>query len=188
MHPCFVYAAHEPFSPAELSAARLDGHLVELGDAYIPADAVETAALRAASMRSLLTDRMAATHLSAAWVHGALDAPPVHPTVQRAVAHRIRLPREPGVVYRDGCVAVRDLVLIGGVLVTCRARTIADLARQRVIDPDPPPQVDAALRRLCHDPGAVREAIVRLAQRTSIPGRPGALSLLRELERAATTT
>lgn len=188
MHALFVYAAHELFSPAELSAARLDGHLVELGDAYIPADAVETAALRAASMRALLTDRVAATHLSAAWVHGALDAPPARATVQRAVTRRIRLPRRPGVIYRDGCVASRDLVRIGGVLVTCRARTLADLARQRVTDADPPAELDAALRRLCDTPGAAREAIVRLAQRTSIPGRPGALSLLRQLEGAATTT
>ncbi len=188
MHPSFVYAPYDPFSPAELSAARLDGHLVELGDAYIPADAVETAALRAASMRALLGDRIAASHLSAAWVHGALDVPPVRPTVQRAVPHRIRVPHRPGVVYRDGCVPARDLVRIGGVLVTDRARTLGDLARQRVSARRPAPELDLALHRMCDDAGGVRDAIVRLAQQTSVPGRPGALRLLRELEREATTT
>ena len=38
----FLYFADDRLSAAELSAARLDGHLVELGEAYIPADAVET--------------------------------------------------------------------------------------------------------------------------------------------------
>ena len=48
----FLYFADERLSPAELSAARLDGHLVELGEAYIPADAVETRGLRAGSLRA----------------------------------------------------------------------------------------------------------------------------------------
>ena len=39
----FLYFPHDRLSPAELSAARLDGHVVELGEGYIPADAVETA-------------------------------------------------------------------------------------------------------------------------------------------------
>ena len=38
----FLYFADDRLSRAELSAACLDGDLVELGEAYIPADAVET--------------------------------------------------------------------------------------------------------------------------------------------------
>ena len=76
-------------SAAELSAARLDGHLVELGEGYIPADAVETTHLRAASLAVLLGATLAATHLSAAWVYGAIDAAPPRHTVQRAVPRRI---------------------------------------------------------------------------------------------------
>ena len=38
----FLYFADDRLSLAELSAAWLDGDLVELGEAYIPADAVET--------------------------------------------------------------------------------------------------------------------------------------------------
>ena len=43
----FLYQIDDRLSLAELTAARLDGHLVELGEAYIPADAVETLGLRA---------------------------------------------------------------------------------------------------------------------------------------------
>ncbi|UUT35391.1 hypothetical protein [Microbacterium elymi] len=46
----YLYFVGERLSQAELSAACLDGHLVELGDGYMPADAVETVALRAGSL------------------------------------------------------------------------------------------------------------------------------------------
>src|SRR5688572_32502849 len=97
----FLYFADDRLSLAELTAARLDGDVVELGDAYIPADAVETRGLRAGSLTALLGDTLAATHLSAAWVHGALPDPPARHTVQRAVARRRH--RLPGrhLVYRD---------------------------------------------------------------------------------------
>ena len=95
---------------AELSAACLDGDLVELGEAYIPADAVETQALRAGSLAALLGDTLAATHLTAAWIHGALpDA--------AGAPHRAARGRRAGstvvpdrqLVYRDLAVAVRRI-------------------------------------------------------------------------------
>jgi hypothetical protein len=46
----FLYFADDRLSSAELTAACLDGHLVSLGDAYMPADAVETRALGAGSL------------------------------------------------------------------------------------------------------------------------------------------
>lgn len=125
----FLYFADDRLSPAELSAARLDGHLVELGDAYIPADAVETAALRAGSLGETLGDTLAATHLSAAWIHGALPDPPVRHTVQRAVARRLHHVMGVRLIYRDTAVAPEDLQVVGGFLVTTPERTVADLAR-----------------------------------------------------------
>ena len=38
----FLYFAGDRLSLAELACARLDGDVVEIGDAYMPADAVET--------------------------------------------------------------------------------------------------------------------------------------------------
>ena len=83
----FLYFVDERLSLAELSAARLDGHLIEVDAAYMPADTVETPSARAASLGPLLRDLMAATHLSAAWVHGVISEPPSRHTVQRAEIH-----------------------------------------------------------------------------------------------------
>ncbi|MFT4231136.1 MAG: type IV toxin-antitoxin system AbiEi family antitoxin [Microbacterium sp.] len=185
--PRFVYFAHDRFSPAELSAARLDGHLVELGEGFVPADAVETPALRAASLAPLVDDRLAATHLSAAWVHGAVDEPPAQHAVQRAVGHRIRPVVDHRVVYRDVQLDARDVVRIGGVLVTTPVRTLADLARQSASGPDGA-QVAEAISRLAAHAGAAREGIARLAQQDAVPGKPHALELLRALERSAAKT
>jgi hypothetical protein len=182
MHARYLYFAHEGLSPAELSAARLDGHLVELGEGYMPADAVETPGLRAASLALLLGDRLAATHVSAAWVHGALDRPPARHTVQRAVSHRIHHVLDHRLAYRDASVEARDLVRIGGVLVTRWARTLADLVRLQV-GGDCSPEVRDAARSLARRPGAAREAIVCLAMQNAVVGKPDALALLRRWER-----
>lgn len=186
MHRRYLYFAHDRLSPAELSAARLDGHLVELGEGYIPADAVETPGLRAASLATILGDLLAATHVSAAWVHGALTVAPPRHTVQRAVAHRIRHVVDRRLVYRDARVEPRDLVRVGGVLVTRTARTLADLVRLHVCG-DASAEIEEAMIRLATPPAAPREAIVCLAQQDAVLGKPGALALLREWDRLRTT-
>jgi hypothetical protein len=172
----FLYFAGERLSPAELSAARLDGHLVELGEAYIPADAVETRELRAGSLRELLGDTLAATHLSAAWVHGALGEPPVRHTVQRAVPRRLHQVIGRRLVYRDLSVDPADLTTIGGVSVTVPVRTLADLSR--VTDAD---HVRAA--RLMADamPGLPARGIGWLQTHGALPNKRAALVFLRQL-------
>ena len=75
----FLYFADDRLSQAELTAACLDGDLVELGEAYIPADAVETTGLRAGSLSEVLGESLAATHLTAAWIHGAPSRAAVTP-------------------------------------------------------------------------------------------------------------
>jgi hypothetical protein len=175
MRSLFLYFADDRLSQAELSAARLDGDVVELGDAYIPADAVETSALRAGSLAQLLGDALAATHLSAAWIHGATHFPPARHTVQRAVPRRLRTEPEHQVVYRDLQVPADDLLLLGGVRVTSPARTLVDLART------PDHEHEAAARRLAAScPGALQAALDRL-ERGALPHKRRALGFLREL-------
>ena len=184
----FLYFVDDRLSLAELTAARLDGDVVELGDAYIPADAVETRALRAGSLTGILGENLAATHLTAAWVHGALPDPPAMHTVQRAVTRRLHRMPVRHLVYRDLSVDESDLEIIGGVRVTSKARTLADLCR--VAD-------DAHTRaaRLLADgsPQLVQEAVHRLEQGV-LPHKRAALALLRGLAAAgaaagpATTT
>lgn len=129
MHRAFLFFPGDRLSEAELCAARLDGHVVEVGCAYAPADTVETAALRAASLLPVVGTTLAASHLTAAWVHGAIGEPPVRHTVQRAVGRRAHALVDSRTHYRDVRVPDGDLLVIGGVLVTTPERTLADLAR-----------------------------------------------------------
>ncbi len=170
----FLYFAGDRLSPAELSAASLDGHLVELGEGYIPADAVETKALRAESLVMLLGDVLAATHLSAAWIHGALPFPPPRHTVQRAVARRLHHLIGRRFQYRDPYVRSEDLDRVGGVFVTTPARTLADLCRV----PDDPHRRAAHLMVVggIVEPGCAVDWLERSAP---VPHKRAALAILR---------
>lgn len=162
----FVYHADERLSEAELSAACLDGDVVALGEAYVPADVVETAALRAATLAGMLGTALAATHLSAAWVHGGLDTAPSRHCVQRAVPWRLHHVIGRRFVYRDGCIDPDDLLRVGGATVTTVARTVADLART------PGPLHDAALAEwAAREPAVLDAALAWLAERPQLPSR-----------------
>jgi len=174
----FLYFPSELLSRAELTAACLDGDLVGLGEGFVPADTIETAALRAASLRPLVGERMAATHRSAAWVHGFVDEAPSRHDLQRISAHRLHEPVDRRFVYRDPRIPDEDLVRLGGVPVTTPARTLADLARG----------TDERARSLldqCGEraPDAVHGAIAWLEARRRVPRRLAALALLQELVR-----
>ncbi len=169
-----MYYTDDRLSLSELCAARLDGHVVEVGDAYTPADTVETPALRAASMRDLLGPLLAATHLSAAWIHGALPEPPARHTVQRAVPHRIHYVIHRRLHYRDLQIERADLVRIGGVVVSSPVRTVADIAR---LD-------DAEHRRalegfVAQDPLLAHAALRWLEGAGRMPNKISAIELLR---------
>lgn len=125
----FLLIPDAVLSAAELSAARLDGDVVEVDDAYMPADAAETVQLRAASLRPLLHRSLAATHMAAAWVHGAAARAPVRLPVQRAVARRLTHVIHRRLEYRDPVLPHDDLVIVAGVHVTTPVRTLADLLR-----------------------------------------------------------
>ncbi|GAA1988852.1 type IV toxin-antitoxin system AbiEi family antitoxin [Microbacterium pumilum] len=170
----FLYFVDDRLSQAELSAACLDGDLVGLGDAYIPADAVETSALRAGSLAGILGDTLAATHLTAAWIHGVLPAQPPRHTVQRAVARRLHRIPDRRLVYRDLSVDPADLVRIGGVWVTTPARTLADLSRV-----DDPEHARAVVLFGVNDPGSVDRAIEWLTAHPRLPHKRAGLRVLR---------
>jgi len=129
----FLFHAGDRLSGAELCAARLDGDVVEIGEAYMPADAVETRELRAGSLRRIAGDQLAMTHESAAWVHGVLDQPPARHSVQRCVDTRINSVIDGRLRYRDPRLPRSDTDYISGVAVTTLTRTVVDLIRDRVI-------------------------------------------------------
>ena len=128
MHPAFLYLPGGRLAIPELSAARLDGHLIELGEGYIPADLVEGPSARAAAVASLIPTDTAASGPTAAWIHGAGDASPARHHVRRAVQRRIRPDLPPRVILHDTAVPVSELIWIGGVPVMTPLRTMVDLA------------------------------------------------------------
>ncbi|MBS1907155.1 MAG: SAM-dependent methyltransferase, partial [Actinobacteria bacterium] len=94
MRGAFLHLPGDRLSLPELTAARLDGDVVELGEAYAPADLVETPALRAAALAPLVQGMQNAAFagMSAAWIHGAGDAPPELHELQSATGRRLRAP------------------------------------------------------------------------------------------------
>ncbi len=128
MHPALLYLPGDRLSQPELSAARLDGHVVEVGEGYIPADVVESPQARAAGLSGLIGPGFAASGPSAAWIHGAGDRPPVRHHAHRAVARRLRAPQSARLVFHDSALGDHEIVHIGGIAVATPLRTMIDLA------------------------------------------------------------
>lgn len=180
----FLYFAGERLSTAELTAARLDGDVVEIGEAFMPADAVETRELRAASLRSFIRDTLALTHASAAWVHGAIADPPSPHIVQRMTPHRIPPVVDHRLHYRDQRLPTEDTMRISGLAVATPVRTLVDLVREVVGHAAAPPgTVDA----MCAwRPELVTEAIAWLEQSRPIHFKRPALAYLRRRQEVVT--
>lgn len=182
MHPAFLYLPDTRLSIAELAAARIDGHVVELGDAYIPADLVEGAHTRAANISHLVQSGAAASGPSAAWIHGAGDDPPARHHISRAVPRRIRPVQHPRVVFHDSAVARTDVQRIDTIDVTTIERTIIDLALGLRRDP----LLERWLESLAHlAPDGVDRAAAFIATRKRLPGSRravAALDALRDLQ------
>ncbi len=125
----------ERLSLPELCAARLDGDVVELGDLYAPADRVETAHLRAASIAGRLQGRpgLAFAGPSAAWIHGAGDRPPPWHEAQ-LTGRRVRLAASQKLLLHETPLKA-DHLFLGEVPVATPARTLLDLVRWSVRRP-----------------------------------------------------
>lgn len=184
MHSALFYFPGERLSLSELCAARLDGHLVEVGDAYMPADTVEGPSARATAVAGFIPEGTAAMGPTAAWIHGAGDGPPTTHHVQRAVPRRVRVPHLPRRRFHDIPLAADDGQLIGPVLVTTPVRTLCDLAR---LSPTHPSFTQWARALAALDPSLATAARVSLSDRGRVPGKRHGLALLSELGAAATT-
>lgn len=160
----FLYFAGERLSLAELTAACLDGLLTPIGEGYMPADAVETTWMRARSLAPLLDERLAAVRVSAAWVHGGVDAEPAQHRVQRASAQRVRPRRGARVIYHDVRMDAADVVVIAGVKVARPERALVDLARS-----EDPSDHEAATRWARTAPGLIDGALSWLARHPRFP-------------------
>jgi hypothetical protein len=163
----FLYFAHDRLSPAELSAARLDGDLVEIGEGYMPADAVESVAMRAASLAPLCSERLAVGIWSAAWIYGALHEPPARHSLVRAPGRRVGNLISRRAVFHDTAIDAHDVTLLGDVRVTTPLRTLTDIARRADRESDPS-RATAAAR------GLIETGLVTAtAGRDFLAGHPG---------------
>ena len=175
MHPAFLYLPGGRLTTPELCAARLDGHLVEIGEGYIPADLVEGADSRAGALATLIPRDTAACGPTAAWIHGAGDAPPAIHHVRRAVQRRIRPSIHARVIFHDTSVPSADMIMIGDVHVMTPVRSMVDLALGLYRD--------ESLRRWMillaqADPEVIDGALEQIASMTRVPGtRAGGAAL-----------
>lgn len=165
-----IYLPGERLSIAELSAARLDGDVVEIGEGYMPADAVESTATRAASLRSLCGTRLVVGSWSAAWVYGALHDPPSRHSIMRGAAHRVGNLIDRRAIFHDVGIEDRDVSDVEGVLVTSPLRTVIDVARL-IREPEHRERATSVVGRLI-DWGLVdpRDAISRIDSAARLPG------------------
>ena len=183
MTNAFLYFAGHRLSIAELTAARLDGDVVDVGDAWMPSDAVETTEIRAGSLRLLAPDALTVSLVSAAWVHGAVNDPPARLTLCRTGNARLHHVFDRRIVVHDRGVDRVDRRRYAGVWVTTPARTLADLARA---DDEHVRGVTATLARL--HPYAIPEALQWFAARGRMPHRRRATAQLERLAEALLTT
>lgn len=162
--PASLLPGPAALSIAELSAARLDGELYPIADAFCPVDLPAFPAVRAGAVLALLPAHAFAERLSAAWLHGALPHPPALNQFALPAGLGTRPERSRAHALRQVAVSPGDLTLVGGCPVTTRLRTLVDLLLDDGLD-------DAEALALAATLGAA-EAITPAAARASLRARP----------------
>ncbi|WP_165307353.1 type IV toxin-antitoxin system AbiEi family antitoxin [Agromyces binzhouensis] len=167
---------------AELCAARLDGEVMRIGDGWCPVDEPDLPGLRAASVAPGLPAPFVVERRSAAWVHGALPAPP--PVAECCVPHSSRVSTRslpPGLLLREVAIAAADIAVIGGVRCTTPDRTVYDLVR----DAEPARDVVAIVAALLSADRSMGERVrSRLELAHRLPHKAAALDRLTAAEAA----
>lgn len=116
---------------AEQQAMRLDGELYRLADGYVSIAVPDGPAVRAAAALSQRPARLIAARATAAWIWGALSAPPRRGEYLVDLAARWRPVPAEGIDVVESVIHAGDAVRIAGVSVTSPLRTAIDLARFR---------------------------------------------------------
>lgn len=163
------------FSPAELSALRLDGEAVALDEAAVPIDEPVGPVQRAGALGPLL-GALVVERESALWVHGFLAACPlVHTAAMPRDARVSRPPSSRRLLVRETNVTPSQLVALGGVRVTVPARTLVDLV---LAERFTGPAADGARLMARRIPQAVVAARALLEASGTTPGKLCALTRL----------
>lgn len=178
VHPALFYRPGDRLTLAELSAARLDGHVVEIGEGYMPADTFETRAARAVSLTPLMPPGSAISGASAAWVHGAGDAAPRIHHFTRTDRARGRVSPDSRLVLHDRALAPDELQQIARIPVTTPLATAITLLFRAARSPSDEEWLRALLRT---DPELLQRVQDAPALGRRRPGKRRAEKLLAEL-------
>jgi len=114
---------------AELCAARLDGELVGVDDAFSPIDSLTGPAERAWAAGRFWPHRLIAERSSAAWIWGAIPDPPARHQLCASKDARARPAVPARSSVREVVIAADEYALLGTQRVTTPLRTVVDLAR-----------------------------------------------------------
>jgi hypothetical protein len=114
---------------AELSAARLDGELFSVDDAYSPIDLPDGPTERARSVAPYCQGRLMAEQNTAAWIWGARTSPPRYHELCASLGARARPAFPLRTLVREVVIDTSEFVVIAGIPVTTPLRTIVDLVR-----------------------------------------------------------
>ena len=151
---------------AELSAARLDGEVFEIDEAFAPVDEAEGIVLRALALRGVTTPRMIAELDSALWIRGIRFRPPAVHRVCVSRTDRIKFAPSPRLIVREVMHEPRDVEHVAGMRVTVPARILFDLALLA------PSRVDDDARSIIERwPEAVDGCLNRLERTRNLPGK-----------------
>ncbi|WP_157372760.1 hypothetical protein [Agromyces sp. Root81] len=165
---------------AELCAARIDGEVVPIDDGWAPVDEPDLPGLRAAAVALRAPRVLVIERLSAAWVHGALPAPPSIAQFCVPRTARVAVFSAPRLVVREVVIAGADIIDYPSARCTSPGRTGFDLLREAAAtDADPEPVVVELCRM---HPGLASELRTRLIDAVRMPHRSLALDRLGRVE------
>ena len=137
----------DDLSLAELCAARIDGELMPIGDGWAPVDEPDLPSLRAAAVALRAPRALVIERRSAAWVHGALDAPPALAQFCVPRTARVAVISVPRLVVREVAIEPDEIIDFPFARCTTAVRTGFDLLRERVEDDGEVESIVAALGR-----------------------------------------
>jgi hypothetical protein len=165
---------------AELCAARIDGELMPIDDGWAPVDEPDLPSLRAAAIALRAQRALVIERRSAAWVHGALAAPPalaqfcVPRSARVAVVTALRL------VVREVAIEPDEIIEFAHARCTTPLRTGFDLLREHA---EHDAEIVAVVAALCASrPGLAARLRVRLDDAARMPHRGLALNRLEHVE------
>lgn len=167
---------------AELCAARIDGELFRIDDAWAPVDEPDLPSLRAAAVAHRAPRALIVERFSAAWVHGALDAAPE--TAQFCVPHRARVAvvTARASTVREVAIGDDEITVFAGVACTTAVRTAYDVLRDPTSDDETAESVVA--RMIADRAGFASVVRERLTGANRLPHRRLALERLGRAETA----